>query len=105
MYVKKVRKDYFRAPDYRVTINILFYFQREMLLERGQMRLCQNAASHQQHTEKIMLGRVLGPLSDKHRQACCCMILPYLGFILVRFGPAMWLYTLVCHRFEFFQVI
>ena len=43
------------------------FFQREMLLERGQMRLSQNSAQHQQHTEKIMLGRILGPVSDKHR--------------------------------------
>ena len=38
-----------------------------MLLERGQVRLSQNSAHHQQHTEEIMLGRVLGPISDKHR--------------------------------------
>ena len=46
--------------------------QREMLLERGQMRLAQNSAQHQQHTEEILLGRILGPISDRHRYTYVC---------------------------------
>ena len=38
-----------------------------MLLERGQVRLSQNSAHHQQHNKEIMLGRILGPISDRHR--------------------------------------
>ncbi|CAI7993699.1 hypothetical protein GBAR_LOCUS1304 [Geodia barretti] len=34
--------------------------KREMLLERGQMRLSQNSAQHQQHTEEILLGQNTG---------------------------------------------
>jgi hypothetical protein len=41
--------------------------KRQMLLERGQVRLSQNSAHQQQHIEEITLGRVLGPVSDKHR--------------------------------------
>ena len=48
-------------------LSVFLKFQREMLLERGQMRLSQNSANHQQHVEDITLGRVLGPISDKHR--------------------------------------
>ena len=42
-----------------------------MLLERGQVRLSQNSAHHQQHNKEIMLGRILGPISDRHRHIPC----------------------------------
>lgn len=41
--------------------------RRDSLLERGKVRLAQNSANHQQHSEEIALGLALGPLSDKHR--------------------------------------
>ena len=64
--------------------------QRDSLLERGKVRLAQNSASHQQHSEEIALGLALGPLSDKHRwgggggggwecsgiYACICLVEP-----------------------------
>ncbi|XP_064402065.1 uncharacterized protein LOC135347883 isoform X2 [Halichondria panicea] len=39
---------------------------RDMILERGQVRLAQNSTLHQQHGEEIALGIALGPVSDKH---------------------------------------
>ena len=41
--------------------------QREIVLERGQVRIAQNVANHQKHSEEIALGIVLGPVSEKHR--------------------------------------
>ena len=41
--------------------------QREMVLERGQVRLAQNSANHQKHSEEIALGIALGPVSELHR--------------------------------------
>lgn len=51
------------------SIKFLFWLplQREMLLERGQVRLAQNSANHQKHNEEIALGIALGPVSELHR--------------------------------------
>lgn len=49
--------------------SLCFPLQRDTLLERGQLRLAQNSALHQQHNEEIALGIALGPVSEKHRLA------------------------------------
>ncbi len=41
--------------------------QRDMLLERGQVRMAQNTTLHRLHEEEIALGIALGPVSGKHR--------------------------------------
>lgn len=41
--------------------------KREILLERGQLRLAQNSTNHQKHNQEIAMGIALGPLSDIHR--------------------------------------
>ena len=48
-------------------LHVTTFIQREMLLERGEIRMAQNSANHQKHNEEIALGVALGPVSEKHR--------------------------------------
>ncbi len=41
--------------------------QRTICLEKGQLRLQQNAALNQAHKTEIALGIVCGPISDKYK--------------------------------------